>query len=66
MELPYYSCENLKPVCIFCGSGGKNLVTSVEHYPKCTKCKNKKDILKRKRKIVTESDKKENKINLCC
>ena len=25
-------------------------------HPKCTKCKDKKDILKRKRKTVTESD----------
>ena len=28
IELPYYSCENSKPLCIFCGNGGKNLVTA--------------------------------------
>ena len=55
IELPYYSCENLKPVCIFCGSG-KNVVTSVEFYPKCNKCKGEKDIAKRKRKTVVAND----------
>ena len=50
IELPYYSCDFLKVICIYCGCGGKNLITTPESYPKCQKCKNEKDVPKRKRK----------------
>lgn len=56
IELPYYSCDHLKSICIFCGSGGKNLIKSPEFYPKCQRCKNKKDVPRRKRKQTCASD----------
>ena len=43
-------------LCVFCGKGGKNLIISEEVYPKCQKCKDKKDVMKKKRKTVTATD----------
>ena len=56
IELPYYSCDFLKVICIYCGCDGKNLITTPESYPKCQKCKNEKDVLKRKRKTMCLTD----------
>ena len=55
VELPYYSCDNLKPVCIYCGCN-KNVTKTIEFYPKCSRCKGEKDIAKRKRKTVVAND----------
>ena len=55
IELPYFSCDNLKPICIYCGTG-KNVIKSITFYPKCAKCKNEKDIPNRKRKTIVASD----------
>ena len=27
IDLPYYSCDGLKPICTYCGKGEKNLIT---------------------------------------
>ena len=43
IELSYYSCDFLKTICIYCGSGVKNLICTAENYPKCQKCQNKKE-----------------------
>ena len=56
IELPYYSSDRAKIICIFFGKGGKKLITSDEAYPKCENCKNKKDVTKRKRKTLTSGD----------
>ena len=55
VELPYYSCDNLKPVCIYCGCN-KTVTKTIEFYPKCSRCKGGKDIAKRKRKTVVAND----------
>ena len=56
IELPYYSNSSGKVIYIFCGKGGKDLIISEEAYPKCQKCKDKKDVIKRKRKTIMAKD----------
>ena len=48
----------ISKICIHCGVSGtsRTLGNSVENYPKCLECKAKPDILRQKRKIVTEKD----------
>ena len=48
----------ISKICIHCGVSRtcRTLGNSVEYYPKCLECKVKPDILRQKRKIVTEKD----------
>ena len=58
MELPYYSVDFFKPVCIYCGREGttRQLNATELVYPKCNSCSSKPDVLRRKRKSVDEQD----------
>ena len=58
IELPYFSIESYKKICIYCGIAGTNriLEASITNYPKCKRCENKPDIPKRKVKVIIESD----------
>ena len=63
VELSYYSCDNLKPVWIYCGCG-KNVTKTIEFYPKCSRCKGGKDIAKIRRKTVVTNDLVDKKVNI--
>ena len=58
VELPNFSVDHLKPVCVHCGceGTGRTLNISEINYPKCSQCGSKDDVPKRKRKIVTAED----------
>ena len=58
IDLPHYIVEMLPKLCIQCRASGtsQTLGNSVKYYPKCLECKEKPDILRRKRKAVTEKD----------
>ena len=58
IELPYYSIESYKKICIYCGGEGtgRTLEDSIQNYPKCRLCECKQDIPRRKRKAMTEGD----------
>ena len=58
IELPYYSIDFLKPVCIYCGKEGTKRTIEVNQvvYPKCKECEKENDIPHRKRKLVTSDD----------
>ena len=52
---PYYSVGIYKDVCIHCGC--TDLLHKLpESYPKCGRCSEKVDVLRKKRKVVTEKD----------
>ena len=58
IELPYYSVDHYPKICIYCGTKGtsRSLGNSTETYPKCESCKEKPDVMRRKRKAVVQSD----------
>ena len=55
IELPYYSCNTFKQVCIQCGKASK-LIVDPQHYPQCECCKWIEKIKINKRKNTIESD----------
>jgi DNA-directed RNA polymerase subunit RPC12/RpoP len=72
IELPYYSVDFYKSVCIYCGreGTGRQLNISDTTYPKCNNCGAKPDVVKRKRNKVVAEDlaggkKKEIKVDFC-
>ena len=58
IELPYYAVDFYPKICIYCGVKGtsRTLGNAPEHYPKCVDCKDKPEVHRRKRKMVSESD----------
>ena len=58
IELPYYTVDIFPKICIYCGKTGtsRTLGNSVEHFPKCIDCGDKADVVRRKRKSITETD----------
>ena len=58
MELPYYSIDHYPAVCVYCGVTGtkRTLNTTAEHYPKCHSCGEKPDVVRRKRKVLVQTD----------
>ena len=58
IEVPYYGVDHFPVVCIYCGVTGtkRTLNESVENYPKCNRCGDKPDIVKRKRKALVQKD----------
>ena len=58
VELPYYSVDFYKAVCIYCGreGTGRQLNISDVAYPKCNSCNTKPDVIKRKRSKVVAED----------
>ena len=55
IELPYYSCNTFKQVCIQCGKASK-LIVDPQHYPQCERCKRIEKIKIIKCKKTIESD----------
>ena len=55
IELPYYSCNAFKQVCIQCGKTSK-LIVDLQHYSQCERCKGIEKIKINKRKKIIESD----------
>ena len=55
IELPYYSCNTFKQVCIQCGKASK-LIVDPPHYPQCECCQEIKKIKINKREKIIESD----------
>ena len=58
IELPYYSVDLYKKICVYCGISGTNrmLGNAIEHYPKCNNCSQKPDVLRRKREADVAND----------
>ena len=58
IQLPYCTVDIYPKIGIHCGVCGttQTLGDSVEYHPKYLECKDKPDILRRNRKIVTEKD----------
>ena len=46
-DLPYFAVEMFLKICIHCGASGTSQVlgNSMEHYPECIKCKDKRGII---------------------
>ena len=63
MEIPYYSVKTYLPVCFYCGQDEDLLELGENNYPLCETCntaKNRTEVKKRKRNLVTEKQKKKN------
>ena len=58
IELPYYSVDFYKKICVYCGLAGTSrlLGNAVDFYPKCPNCEAKPDVRRPKRKTVVEND----------
>ena len=58
IELPCYSVEFYKKICVYCGISGTSRVlgNSVKLYPKCTNCSEKPDVQRWKRKALVTND----------
>ena len=54
VELPFYSIDFLKPVCIYCGTEETTRTLQINQaaYPKCKGC----ELFRRKRKLITIDD----------
>ena len=58
VELPYYSTDFLKSVCIYCGTEETTRTLQINQaaYPKCKGCEQEADIPRWKRKLITTDD----------
>ena len=58
IELPYYSVDSYKKICVYCGLPGTSrmLGDGIEFYPKCPNCNAKPAVARCKRKTVVDSD----------
>ena len=58
IEIPYYSAQGYKPICVYCGTDGtkRTLHISDVNYPKCIQCGAREDIPRRKRKNITSDE----------
>ena len=58
IELPYYSVDFFKKICVHCGVAGTSrlLGDALDVYPKCAHCKDKAVVRRPKRKTVVAGD----------